>query len=185
MRLQMINGNICSAVLRKDDIKTTQPTSSYSFEISEMVEQEEYNHTRNMTRGSDMVRTKISILVALASVFLVTLLLTTSAAGTQVASTNVGITFQDVADQAGISYSRVPSSTKAIFDAFKAASANPGAPGFVPYTFSSIVATPEKSDGAPGLAIFDFDMDGDLDIYVTNVFSAKNGSQGSSIRMRS
>lgn len=53
---------------------------------------------------------------------------------------------------------------KAIFDCLKQKSLNPE----TTYTISDAIATPEKSDGAPGVALFDYDKDGDLDIYVTN-----------------
>ncbi len=65
----------------------------------------------------------------------------------------------------GLDYARAPSPTKATFDAQKAASiADPP----TPYTFGDVVATPEKSNGGPGVAALDFDGDGDVDIYATN-----------------
>jgi len=36
------------------------------------------------------------------------------------------------------------------------------------YTFPDIFASPLKSRGAPGVAVLDFDLDGDEDLYVTN-----------------
>lgn len=42
------------------------------------------------------------------------------------------------------------------------------------YTFDDLPATPLKSRGAPGVALFDYDGDGDEDIYVTNGPGAAN-----------
>lgn len=36
------------------------------------------------------------------------------------------------------------------------------------YTPSDVPLTPTKPRGNPGVAIFDYDGDGDLDVYVTN-----------------
>jgi hypothetical protein len=72
-----------------------------------------------------------------------------------------GVTFRDIAagDGAGISYRRARSMTDALFDALKHQ---------LVYTINDIIATPTKSRGAPGVALLDFDGDGDLDIFVTN-----------------
>jgi len=91
------------------------------------------------------------------------------------AAADGGVTLIDVAagDQAGITYRRVPSASKAIFDAIK---------NDPPYTQEKIEATPMKSHGAPGVAIFDYDRDGDLDLYVTNGPGAANSLYSNQLR---
>ena len=72
------------------------------------------------------------------------------------------ITFKDIAagDGAGITYRRGPSASEVAFEALKHAKET--------FTQSEIRTAPVKGRGAPGVAVFDFDLDGDLDIYVTN-----------------
>jgi|CXWL01.1.fsa_nt_gi hypothetical protein len=71
------------------------------------------------------------------------------------------IVFHDIAadPSRGLAYQRVPSASEAIFDELRARPV---------YNLMDIAITPLKSRGAPGVALFDFDRDGDLDIYVTN-----------------
>lgn len=83
------------------------------------------------------------------------------------------ITFTDVAldSEYGIDYRRQRSTTDAIYQQIKEATvADP--PTY--YNFGTLIATPEKTRGAPGVAVIDFDDDGDQDLYVTNGPGAAN-----------
>ncbi|MEM7581818.1 MAG: CRTAC1 family protein [Acidobacteriota bacterium] len=79
----------------------------------------------------------------------------------QIAWADGGVVFQDIAADggAGLSYSRVRSDSDVKFDILRDAGI---------FFFFDIGDTPLKSRGAPGVAILDYDDDGDLDLYVTN-----------------
>src|SRR5688572_14995197 len=73
----------------------------------------------------------------------------------------LAVTYTDAAGDpaTGIGYRRAPSVTKVIFDTVKA----------LPFLSRlELNRVPDKSEGAPGVALIDFDMDGDDDIYATN-----------------
>jgi hypothetical protein len=85
-----------------------------------------------------------------------------------------GVTYTDIGTGAGagIDYRRVESPRDAIFDELKQMPV---------YTLEDIAITPIKSHGSPGVAVFDHDGDGDLDIYVTNGPGAANSLYSSQL----
>jgi len=85
-----------------------------------------------------------------------------------------GVTFGDIAlgGGAGINYVSVPSPRIANRDAIIAMSPIPFPPVELIRLRSEM--SPQKGTGAPGVAIFDYDGDGDQDIYVTNSYGANN-----------
>lgn len=87
-----------------------------------------------------------------------------------------GVSFQDIAKDggAGITFERVPSASNEIFDALKRNSP--------PYGPDQRLETPMKARGAPGVAIFDYDGDGDLDVYATNGPGAGNALYSNQLR---
>jgi hypothetical protein len=74
---------------------------------------------------------------------------------------NKQINFTDIVldDSSGINYHRTKSETDAIYDAIKQG-------GIL--LMEDAINIPGNSRGAPGIAIFDYDRDGDMDVYVTN-----------------
>lgn len=84
-----------------------------------------------------------------------------SGLGIAFANTTGSVTFTDIAanNNAGINYSRTPSTRNSALDAVKANGT---------LNLAQLPDLPLKARGAPGVALFDFDSDGDLDIYVTN-----------------
>jgi hypothetical protein len=77
-----------------------------------------------------------------------------------------GINFHDIAANggAGVAYHRTPSVTVAVRHALEASSPIP----LNTFVTNQGSFTPQKDHGDPGVAIFDYDNDGYLDIYVTN-----------------
>lgn len=74
-------------------------------------------------------------------------------------STARSVSFRDVTQEMGISYERAPSST--IVNRQRINS-------LPTIAFTDIGQFPLKGDGAPGVSVFDFDLDGDLDFFVSN-----------------
>ncbi len=91
-----------------------------------------------------------------------------------------GVTFENIAEGggAGIEYERVPSARFSLVEDIIAQSPIP-----IPTFFFDLRpnASPQKGRGAPGVVLFDFDRDGDLDIYATNGPGAANSLYSSQL----
>jgi hypothetical protein len=83
------------------------------------------------------------------------------------AAADGGVTFRDfvVQEGSGIAYHRVESPIQSVAERLERLPA---------MNFSHVVLAPEKPRGAPGVALFDHDRDGDVDVYVTNGPGAAN-----------
>jgi hypothetical protein len=105
-----------------------------------------------------------------AAALLLLLLLT----GAGAALADGGVTFTNIAaeDGAGITFRHAPApDRKAQYFAIAAGAPYPIGPTFVQ---TAVVGGPLKWGGAPGVALFDYDRDGDVDIYVANSPGAAN-----------
>lgn len=93
-----------------------------------------------------------------------------------IAQVNGGVTFTDIAagDGAGITYRRSRSPIEMLFDLQKQQ------PQYS--FFDDVPLTPTKGRGSPGVALFDYDRDGDLDIYVTNGPGTDNNLYSNQLR---
>lgn len=85
------------------------------------------------------------------------------------------VTFRDIARDggAGLTYRRVPSRKNTIVEALKQKPT---------VTREEILGMPDKPYGGPGVVIFDYDRDGDLDLYVTNGPGAANSLFANQLR---
>ena len=80
-----------------------------------------------------------------------------------------GVTYTNIAPTAGVTFQHGPSLREPVRQSvINSAQPNPG-PSLPASTINTLRAnTPEKSHGAPGVLVFDYDNDGDQDIYVAN-----------------
>lgn len=84
-----------------------------------------------------------------------------------------GVTFDNIAADggAGIDYARVPSARNALRQQLIDESPLDSS---IFFTVTRPFRSPQKGSGSPGVAILDFDNDGDLDVFVTNGPGAPN-----------
>ncbi len=89
-----------------------------------------------------------------------------------------GITFKNLADDASqkIDYEHVHSTTFAEIERFRNLSLTN------PLSFTDLFDMPHQSYGIPGAAVFDYDRDGDLDIYLANGPGAANSLYSSQLK---
>ncbi len=78
------------------------------------------------------------------------------------------IVFEEVGVGLGVAYERTPSTTFDIVQEFRDESLT------TPKTMGDVPLQPVKPRGAPGVALVDYDGDGDLDVYVTNGPGSEN-----------
>ena len=99
-----------------------------------------------------------------------------AAAGASQSSMAASVQYVDVAagGAAGVTYRRTRSPRDALLQAIKDS-------GFFAFP-ADANAMPLKSRGAPGTAVFDYDNDGDLDIYVTNGPGSANSLYSNQLR---
>jgi len=91
-------------------------------------------------------------------------------------SSGQAVKFHDIAagDGSGISYRRTRSPRDQLMQAIKDS-------GFFAFP-EDLNLTPLKSRGAPGIAVFDYDNDGDMDVYVTNGPGSSNSLYSNQLR---
>jgi hypothetical protein len=95
---------------------------------------------------------------------------TTSTTGEQFQTVSGGVTFENIADDGvGLSFARVRSPEFALLQQIELRSLTD------PLTFTDFPEKPEMTGGFAGVAIWDYDLDGDLDIYASNGPGAANG----------
>ncbi|MEM8964409.1 MAG: CRTAC1 family protein [Acidobacteriota bacterium] len=79
-----------------------------------------------------------------------------------------GVVYQDVSAEVGISFERVRSPEHATVEVLALQSLDE------PMALADAVVIPQMTGGYPGVAIFDYDGDGDLDVYAANGPGAAN-----------